>query len=681
MKENLRFNFYSVFKNEDANPYMDNCVMAVADGLGGSGSVVHRLDYDEYENLREEILQNAFYDFEWSKNWGIKEYIESLIEPMADRTPDTSALWASRIVIARFVYALTSSDSYYSYDLSAPNKRKELVEYIIKGMQATADYFRLANKKHDDNRLLLPTTLAAIKFSENGNDVRAEVFWAGDSRCYVLTQQGLKLLSVDDEDDSGAITNLFQVSDKETELHYKSYRLRKPCVLLTVSDGIFDPFEPHDNAGLEKTLLDAMEDAADTTEYKNKLIGVFNEIHADDATLNFTPFGFDSFRDMREFFRPRYKDLNAIINEYASKKDIIEISLLREEDIRGYMLSRTRDKFDKIFSLLYDCYSNGNSDVVLKDKFSDYIKQIKNKYLNQSLSRRQDEFVDFLSRLKSFLLENPETVIKDYRAIKRKRSGVLYLKEYSELKKYSAIIEQVKKNLENIQISVAKATEMRKDILEDISLRKRMLNILISNLEVCEGNLTKLEELYSEQYKLNRADLKVTLNLLDSKDLQCFKNVSKIGENICEYFENKVKLNKKLRRIMRVLDKKKADYSLALSNFMDYLKTHGKVEKYFTEMTLNTNGYALLNRYDDINIKEAVIDSLRNEKELLVGKIVENLIKFCDKTSVIDECYNAAKLQKFRTYYKTCKEKVNSVREFVERFDKFEKEYYIMLEE
>ena len=79
--------------------------------------------------------------------------------------------------------------------------------------------------------------------------------------------------------------------------------------------------------------------------------------------------------------------------------------------------------------------------------------------------------------------------------------------------------------------------------------------------------------------------------------------------------------------------------------------------------------------------KSLPMGSLKNNDTQSLLKDVENLIKFCDKTSVIDECYNAAKLQKFRTYYKTCKEKVNSVREFVERFDKFEKEYYIMLEE
>ena len=42
----LKFRFYSVLKNEDAPPFLSDTLLAVADGLGGSGSTVHKIDYE-----------------------------------------------------------------------------------------------------------------------------------------------------------------------------------------------------------------------------------------------------------------------------------------------------------------------------------------------------------------------------------------------------------------------------------------------------------------------------------------------------------------------------------------------------------------------------------------------------------------------------------------------------------
>ena len=42
--KNLDFYFYSVLKNEDANPYVGSDVIAVADGLGGSVAFAYQAD-------------------------------------------------------------------------------------------------------------------------------------------------------------------------------------------------------------------------------------------------------------------------------------------------------------------------------------------------------------------------------------------------------------------------------------------------------------------------------------------------------------------------------------------------------------------------------------------------------------------------------------------------------------
>ena len=55
MKEKLAFGFYSQLKGEDAPPYLGDGLIAVADGLGGSGSTVHALRPEERKAVRREI--------------------------------------------------------------------------------------------------------------------------------------------------------------------------------------------------------------------------------------------------------------------------------------------------------------------------------------------------------------------------------------------------------------------------------------------------------------------------------------------------------------------------------------------------------------------------------------------------------------------------------------------------
>ena len=56
---------------------------------------------------------------------------------------------------------------------------------------------------------MFSTTMASIVInSESKNAVDVDVYWAGDSRCYCLSADGLQQLSDDHENDAG-MTNLF----------------------------------------------------------------------------------------------------------------------------------------------------------------------------------------------------------------------------------------------------------------------------------------------------------------------------------------------------------------------------------------------------------------------------------------------------------------------------------------
>lgn len=81
-------------------------ILVVADGLGDSGSAVHSIDRVKHTDMYGDIMAGALGNVKGISS-KLQGYIEELIDPMADGNDDTSALWASRIVMARTVFALT----------------------------------------------------------------------------------------------------------------------------------------------------------------------------------------------------------------------------------------------------------------------------------------------------------------------------------------------------------------------------------------------------------------------------------------------------------------------------------------------------------------------------------------------------------------------------------------------
>lgn len=307
------FVFYSRLHNEDADPYIGGNILAVADGLGGSGSTVHKVgstekwakdvesetaEFDFQGNKIYKELLNGVFDCNMdgnSENSEFISFINELCAPMTDEVDDTSAAWASRIVIARFVYALRFG-AFEDCCLEDKKTRENLVEYITEGLETATKKFDL-KKGELDQQYLLPTTLAAVKFTELTDSVIAEAVWAGDSRCYAFTpQNGLQLLTVDNESNSGVINNLFYVKDKQkkrTVLHYTRNEIKKPCVLIAASDGCFDPFGDDGHLGLEATLLTHMEAAQTAADCADSLERYFESMRYDDTSMAFVPFGFD----------------------------------------------------------------------------------------------------------------------------------------------------------------------------------------------------------------------------------------------------------------------------------------------------------------------------------------------------------------------------------------------------
>ena len=167
-----------------------------------------------------------------------------------------------------------------------------------------------------------PTTLAAVLFELRDGDIHAHVFWAGDSRAYLLTPKGLMQISKDDVEDEDALSNLTSdgalsnviSSDGEYVIHYKRLNLRQdPIIVLVSTDGCFGyvptPME------FEYVLLNNIVNSKSPKAEKEKLEAAIKEYAGDDHTMALASFNFGDFKTLKKAFLPRYKML---------KKDYIE---------------------------------------------------------------------------------------------------------------------------------------------------------------------------------------------------------------------------------------------------------------------------------------------------------------------------------------------------------------------
>ncbi|MDR3217001.1 MAG: SpoIIE family protein phosphatase [Clostridiaceae bacterium] len=455
----LAFKFYSVLKNEDADPFLysdeDGGLLVVADGLGGSGSYVHPLNFEDKRKLsQEELIKYVLDEYNKKKHSDpdFADYLEKWLAPMVDDKEDTSALWASRVVISRFIFALREESAKFD-DLTDATTRKELVKFIRKGLDKTASQYKL---KTPQSYLLLPTTLAAIKYKvgdddifddkkidgdtavknkSDGKKVTCDVVWAGDSRCYVLKPDGMKLLSKDDEDSSKAITNLFYVQQPNekiinTKLNHKRFTFDTPIILMAVSDGVFDPYEPHDNLGVEAVMLETIKnsqsdtDGASIEKLKNSLEEHFDKIKADDTTVAFVALGFKDYKDMVSKFAKRRTEVLKKDKKYRENINGLEIFGKPKEEFDKYVRERTLTKIETVASKFVEVYANTYDKPESPDKpkqydfaFTDGIKGVidgvvknqKGAFDGRIKQKKENAAQD----IKAYILSNAEKVEKD----------------------------------------------------------------------------------------------------------------------------------------------------------------------------------------------------------------------------------------------------------------------------
>lgn len=186
----------------------------------------------------------------------------------------------------------------------------------------------------------LPSTAAVVLVQNVGNDTyRVTAVWAGDSRCYLLLQEGLHQLSVDDSTmpdpmetlyKDGVLTNVI-CGGRQPNLHVKTVLCRKPFAVLTATDGCFGyyttPME------FEGALLQTLAASKSPEAWEKNLISAFGRVAGDDYTLCLAAYGFPDFSKLKASFAPRLKELQSrwltrlpelALDDIASRRELWE---------------------------------------------------------------------------------------------------------------------------------------------------------------------------------------------------------------------------------------------------------------------------------------------------------------------------------------------------------------------
>lgn len=163
-----------------------------------------------------------------------------------------------------------------------------------------------------------PTTMALLEYRRARASVDITAYWAGDSRCYLLTAgDGLQQLSRDDSDVHDPLelliadqpmTNLISASGDFTVNHRRISNVTSPCMLICATDGFFGYVASP--AIFEYELLNELRLARDEAEWGPRLARRVTDYTGDDASIAIAAVGFGSYAKMRGDFERRFRYLH-----------------------------------------------------------------------------------------------------------------------------------------------------------------------------------------------------------------------------------------------------------------------------------------------------------------------------------------------------------------------------------
>ena len=453
----LKTEGFVYYSGEDGQPYVDDKVIIVADGLGGTGSMKHSsinpgvLDEetalstffgDMYEHIDEcfvSYFKNSF-----------KELF--LLKDIYCKTPHaykSSAYIGSRIVSSIMLYHLSHDEDFLpeklfgdyaaldeeskdEYVKSLAEKIKAIIKADINKVAENANIIRESDSKDLE---IMATTLCSTIYLEHEDYVEAFYFISGDSRPYVWSlTNGLQQVVSDRENADGGMNDCI-VADGDFSIVCKYLKYDKPCVLFNASDGCFDSGAFISPLAFEKLILDGFIQSGSIEETEQRFISDFETFgtHDDSSTLALTTFGYPSFESLQydlvqrnEKIKTDYFDkfeglLEANLAENYAKHELrlkVKIAGMRrefekEEAVWSYCEAKVleggpiepdpEDKFDPEEAKKIDSLKEDGLAIIEKDilPFIDYIKDeytVADADDIKACEKLRGEIIDFISQ-------------------------------------------------------------------------------------------------------------------------------------------------------------------------------------------------------------------------------------------------------------------------------------------
>lgn len=190
---------------------------------------------------------------------------------------------------------------------------EDIRSYMTGAFEACTAYTPPSGKLKGSLRRDFPSTFS-LALMETGERDSFDLYivTAGDSRIYLLNEEGLAQLSVDDTCSNDALwslrhdppmTNVVS-SDGNYTLHCRKFRLRLPFAVITATDGCFAYVPtPMD---FEDLILETLMTAGTPALFEKDLQRRFSQTAQDDSCFGWMSAGFCSYQNMQKVLESRY---------------------------------------------------------------------------------------------------------------------------------------------------------------------------------------------------------------------------------------------------------------------------------------------------------------------------------------------------------------------------------------
>ncbi len=615
-------------KAEDARPIMGNNYLVVADGLGSG--IKHTNALEGINNL-DAFFYRAFK--------GILEYEEhnkarvrkSFVDLEFHSERYSSAYFASGVTALTIfdIFENGKSKDLVSFLETPPYESKEELtakvksfeKYFGKEVKINLNQFKENLALEDerpqmiaDRNHFLPTTIVGCAFDEKTDHVDTLLFWAGDSRAYILDDQGLAPVTNDDQEHSGGnLTNFIQIL-RPFHINCEYRRFKKPVILMAMSDGVFDKkvygrAETSENCLIpmefEKEILNLFIESSGMENLKENAEKFYaeNMIGDDSATLAVATFGFNNYFEIQELCRKRLEYLNEIMtilsdgfdwDAYDKGKKKIEADFIKvREDNEPRLKEAVKNYLRKIVFTTLSNESNYESYFIDTEEIIDTQKQV-----NRELRLKMNICEKEISELQNDL----------YGVLEKKWLFFRTLFTKKPLPKKCLVINQ-NKRYQNAQVRKDSALKDHNDTVQE---KEKTLKLTLSTLED-QLELIRQLEISKDDYVLFQ---------------ECRKEISDIFDYIEASIKGKESNIRNINRQEEIIDR--------ISS-----RVWKQEENKFTQVKeLKAGNYESLAKYHDHENVSAAIkivedishawreleeleNSLKNYKDLMVDKLYE----------------------------------------------------------